>query len=69
MEACNITLSGSTNEIQVNNKQPSNELRTSSYEVLLNSVLKSGDSRYTARKTRHVLSFFFKPHAATILVL
>lgn len=73
-EACNVTLSGSrlisllseikflnkTNEIQVNNKHPSKELRTSTYEVLLNSALGSGDSRYIAKKTKHIglLSFF-----------
>lgn len=62
-----------TNEIQVNNKHTSTELRTSGYEVLLNSALGSGDCRHITKKTRHVglLSFFlsiFKPPAARSLV-
>lgn len=60
-----------TNEIQVNNKHPSKELRTSTYEILLNSALGSGDSRYIAKKQDTLdscLSFYiFKPHAARIL--
>lgn len=31
-----------TNEIQVNNKHPSKELRTSTYEILLNSLWEVG---------------------------
>lgn len=49
-----IKLPNKTNEIQVNNKHPSKEIRTSSYEVLLNSALGSGSKNDVAEKTRHV---------------